>query len=219
MRYGTRRNGMSQIIACVTREGIVLGVDAKAVDVDAQGNVIHSTVEWLHPLGTRAAVAAGGAPEGAEMARLLSRFIMEEKLQDISEIYPAALSFLASQFNEFLRKMCRVVPVDPMHQVHFILAGVSAQDPDDPFKLYLVWTKKKQPQLDGEEIRHAFTVPRRMALEYRLSQMAQRGATVQEVLQEVRSAMESLTWYKEEVGPPYRFAVLSKEGFQEVPSA
>ncbi|ROQ89885.1 Ntn hydrolase family protein [Desulfosoma caldarium] len=208
---------MSQIIACQTKEGIVLAVDAKAVDVDTQGNVIHSTVEWLHPLGPRAAVAAGGAPEGAEMARLLSRFVADEKLEDIADIYPAALSFLASQFNEFRRKMCRVVPLDPIHQVYFLLAGVSAQDPENPQKLYLVWTKKKQPQLDGEEIRHAFTVPRRMALEYRLSQMAQRGATVQDVLTEVRAAMESLTWYKEEVGPPYRFAVLSKEGFREVP--
>ncbi|MGQ9485554.1 MAG: hypothetical protein ACUVSA_11480 [Desulfosoma sp.] len=210
---------MSQIIACETKEGIVLGVDAKAVDMDPQGNVTHSTVEWLHPLGKRAAVAAGGAPEGAEMARLLSRFVAEEKLEDIAEIYPAALSFLASQFQDFRRRMCRVVPLDPMHQVYFLLTGVSAQDPENPYKLYLVWTKKKQPQLDGEEIRHAFTVPRRMALEYRLSQMAQRGASVQDVFKEVRAAMESLTWYKEEVGPPYRFAVLSMDGLRELPGS
>lgn len=210
---------MSQIIAGQTKEGIVLAVDAKAVDVDMQGNIVHTTVDRLYPLGPRAAVAAGGAPEGAEMARLLSRFIAEEKLEEIEDIYPAALSFLSSQFNDFARKICRVVPVDPVHQIHFILAGVSLQDQENPYKLYLVWTKKKQPQLDGEEIRYAFTVPRRMALEYRLSQMAQRGATVDEMLQELRAAMESLTWYKEEVGPPYRFAVLGKEGFREVPSS
>lgn len=210
---------MSQILVCRSKEGIVLGVDSKAVDVDLQGNVVHSVVERLFPLGTHAAVAAGGASEGAEMARMLSRFVAEENLSDVTEIYTTSLAFLSSHFTEFMRKMCRVVPVDPLHQVHFILAGLSDQDPQNPFKMYLLWTKKKHPQLDGDEIRHAFTVPRRMALEYRLNMMAQRGASTEEVLKEVRSAMESLTWYKEEVGPPYRFAVISQEqGYQEVSS-
>lgn len=208
---------MSQLIACRSTEGIVLGVDAKAVDVDAQGRVVHLTVERLFPLGPRAAVAVGGAPEGVEMARALSRFVTEEKLETIEEIYSAGLAFLSSRFNEFMRAMCGGVPLDPMHYVHFILAGVSGQDHENPYKLYLVWTKKKRPQLDGEEILNAFTVPRRMALEYRLSKMAERDASAEEVLKEVRSAMESLTWYKEEVGPPYRFALVSKDGFRELP--
>jgi len=209
---------MSQLIACRSTEGIVLGVDAKAVDLDAQGREVHLTVERLFPLGLRAAVAVGGAPEGVEMARALSRFIADEKLETIEEIYSAGLAFLSSRYNEFMRAICRDVPVDPLHHVHFILAGVSGEDPENPYKLYLVWTKKKRPQLDGEEILHAFTVPRRMALEYRLSQMAQRGASAEEVLKEVRSAMESLTWYKEEVGPPYQFALITKDGFRALPS-
>lgn len=210
---------MSQILVCRSKNGIVLGADSKAVDVDLQGNVVHGVVERLFPLGPHAAVAAGGASEGAEMARMLSRFVAEENLTDVTEIYTASLAFLSSQFTEFMRKMCRVVPVDPLHQVHFILAGLSDRDTENPFKMYLFWTKRKHPQLDGDEIHHAFTVPRRMALEYRLNMMAQRGASTEEVLKEVRSAMESLTWYKEEVGPPYRFAVISKEqGYQEVSS-
>ncbi len=210
---------MSQIMACRTTDGIVLGVDSKAVDVDPQGNVVHGTVERLFPLGPRAAVAAGGAPEGSEMAGMLRRFIAEENLVDITEIYTASLAFLSSRYAEFMRTICRVVPVDPIHQVHFILAGVSDQDPENPFKLYLLWTKKRHPQLDGDEIRHAFTVPRRMALEYRLNMMAQRGASTEEVLKEVRAAMEALTWYKEEVGPPYCFAVITKDaGYREVSS-
>lgn len=211
---------MSQLIVCRTRDGIVLGVDAKAMEVDAQGRVIHLTVERLFPLGPRGAVAAGGHPEGVETARALSRFVAEEKLEDMEDIYSAALSFLSSCSKESKGTTCQEDPAYPIHDVHFILAGISKEDRQSPYRIYLVGGKRERPQRDGEEIRRAYTVPRRVAFEYRLNMMAQRGASTEEVLREVRSAMEALTWYKEEVGPPYRFAVITKDaGYRDVSSS
>ena len=44
------------------------------------------------------------------------------------------------------------MPIDPIHQVSFILAGKTEKDQKMPFRLYYLWTKKKLPQIDGDEI-------------------------------------------------------------------
>jgi hypothetical protein len=115
-----------------------------------------------------------------------------------------------------MRKECEMVPLDPLHHVHFILAGRSSKDAQDPYHLYLLWTKKKLPQLDGDEIGLAYSVPRRMGLEYRLNQLCKDNAALEEVLSVIRDTMEQLGQREDEVGPPYNYAIITKEGFKNM---
>lgn len=207
---------MSQLIACQTAEGIVVAADGKAIDFDEDGSVLHYHVERLVPLGSHAAILAGGAADGVDMCRAFASFVREEGLIHVDDIYSAGLPFLGSQYDRFMREKCERLPLDPVHHVHFILAGHTAKDDRKPFRLYLIWTKKKLPQLDGDEIAHAYTVPRRMSLEYRLNKMCQRGAPLDEVFAQVKENMESLTWYKEEVGPPFYYAKITKDGLSRL---
>ena len=41
-----------------------------------------------------------------------------------------------------MRKSCEVLPLDPIDQVHFVLAGRTGKTPEDPYRLYLIWTKE-----------------------------------------------------------------------------
>jgi len=126
------------------------------------------------------------------------------------------LPFLASEYEMFMRKECETVPLDPLHHVHFILAGCSAKDAENPYHLYLLWTKKKLPKLDGDEISLAYSVPRRMGLEYKLNQLSKENAPIAEILSTIRKTMEQLGEKEEEVGPPYDYAIITNEGFKKV---
>jgi 20S proteasome alpha/beta subunit len=207
---------MSQLAVCRNMNGIVLAADSKALDFVSPEKITEVGVTRLLQLDKQTAVLTGGAVEGSRMCKKLKSFLEGEKLIDIEEIYGATLPFLASEYEMFMRKECQVAPIDPIHYVHFILAGYSPKKAEDPFHLYLLWTKKKLPQLDGDEIGLAYTVPRRMGLEYRLNQLCKDNAPLEQILSVVKDSMERLGQTEEKVGPPYDYAIITKQGFKKV---
>jgi len=207
---------MSQLVACRNAHGIVLAADSLALEIGAAGTMVGVKTERFVPLADQAAMLTGGAAEGTGMCRTLKRFITEEGLRNVEDIYRAALPFLASEYELFMRKKCQALPVDPLHHVHFILAGVSSQDSAQPYRMYLLWTKKSLPQLDGDEIGLAYTVPRRMGLEYTLGQLCKENKPVDEILLTVRKHMERLGQEQDEVGPPFTYAAITREGVRVV---
>jgi len=205
---------MSQLIACKSRDGIVLAADGKAIDVDANGNLIELKVDRLHQLSEYAAILNGGAAAGESMCRALKRFIDEENLRYADDIYNAALPFMATEYERFMRKKCEIQPIDPIHQVTFILGGYSKNDVERPFRMYLLWTKRKMPLLDSDEIGISFSVPRIIKLEHRLHQIVNHDGELDQVITVVRQEMERLAEMDEEVSDPLSYAYISRDGFK-----
>ncbi len=203
---------MSQLIACQTHSGIVLAADGQATDFEPSGEMIQLKVERLVQLSPHTAIAAGGAADGVHMCHALRRFIAAEKLDDVEEVYRAALPFLGSEFDQFMRKRCETLPVDPVHHVFFVLGGYTGRDATQPFRLYLIWTKKKLPLLDGDEITRAFTVPRVMRMEHKLNRLSQENAGLDQVLSQIKRDMEEIARSQEEVGPPFSYGLITQEG-------
>ncbi len=164
-------------------------------------------------IGAGASRLAGGPgwPEFADNA--LKQFIQGETLNDVQELYGASLAFLSTEYERFMRKKCELLPVDPIHQVSFILAGKTEKDQTMPFRLYFLWTKKKLPQLDGDEISHAFSLPRRMGLEFQLNKMCKEKASLKEIVEKTKEGTQRLK-EKGEIGPALSFAMITQEGFQ-----
>lgn len=209
---------MSQIVACQNANGIVLAADGKGIDFDPQGKMIHLKVDRLVQLSQKTAILTGGAADGAQMCHALKNFLKEEGLINIEEVYGAALAFLGSEFERFMRKRCEILPVDPIHHVYFILAGYTDRDPQRPYRSYLVWTKKKLPQLDSDEISFAYTAPRIMGLEYKLSRLCRENTPLEHLLSEIKKKMEELATTQDEVGPPFSYAFITAGGFQRFES-
>jgi 20S proteasome alpha/beta subunit len=207
---------MSQLIACRSPQGIVLAADSLAVDFDTKGALIEVKTARLVPLTGNVAILAGGAADGTGMCQALKRFIAEEGLSDVQDIYRTALPFLASEYEQFMRKKCQAIPVDPLHHVHFILAGVSSPDAAQPYRMYLMWTKKSLPQLDGDEIGLAYSIPRRMGLEYTLGQLCREDKPLDEILRTVRKHLDALGENQEEVGAPFTYGLITREGLRQV---
>ena len=206
---------MSQIIVAQNVHGIVLASENRAIQLDEKGNEISLQINRILPLTSHCALLTTGAAEGMEMGNALMNFLEGEKLNDVQEIYGAALAFLSTEYERFMRKKCESLPVDPIHQVSFVLAGRTDRDQTMPFRLYFLWTKKKLPRLDGDEISHAFSLPRRMGLEFQLNKMCKEKAPLKEILKKMTGGMEQLKG-KGEVSGPFSFATITREGYQSL---
>jgi hypothetical protein len=206
---------MSQIIVAQNAHGIVMAGENRAIQLDEKGNEISLKVNRLLPLTSHCALLTAGAPEGTEMGNALKNFIEGERLNDVQELYGAAIAFLSTEYERFMRKKCELLPIDPIHQVSFILAGKTEKDRSMPFRLYFLWTKKKLPQLDGDEISQAFSLPRRMGLEFQLNKMCKENGSLKEILKKMAEGMEQLK-SKGEVSGPFFFGMITQEGYQSL---
>lgn len=206
---------MGQIIVSQDVNGIVLAAENMAVQLDNAGQEIPFLMNRLLPLTSHAALMTAGAAEGVEMGHALKSFIEGEKVNDVQELYGATLAFLSTEYERFMRKKCEMLPVDPIHQVSFVLAGRTEKDPARPFRLYFLWTKKKLPQLDGDEISHAFSIPRRMGLEFHLNALCKENAPLREMIDRMKEGIEKLKG-QGEIRFPVSYALITKEGYQSL---
>ncbi len=207
---------MSQLVACQNANGIVLAADSKALDFNPQGEMIELQVDRLVQLSKHTAMLTGGAADGVSMCRGFEKFLRDEGLTDAEDIYRAALPFLATEYERFMLKRCEILPVDPIHHVFFIMGGRTEKDQQRPYRLYLLWTKKKLPQLDGDEISFAYTAPRIMGLEYNLNRLCRENAPLDHLLSKIKETIEGLAKTQDEIGPPFNYAFITRDGFQRV---
>lgn len=204
---------MPQIIVAKNIHGIVFATENRAIQLDEKGEEIPLKVDRIIPIATHCGLLVTGAAEGTDMGKVLRDFILEEKMTDVQDIYGASLAFLSTEYERFMRKKCELLPIDPIHQVSFILAGRTERDKEMPFRLYFLWTKKKLPRLDGDEISYAFSIPRRMGLEFQLNKMAKENAPLKDILKKMKEAMEQLKG-RGEVNGPFSFGTITEEGVQ-----
>jgi len=204
---------MSQILAVRSFHGIILAAEDRAIQLNESGEEVMLEVKRLLPLSSQSMLLTAGAPEGIDMANSLKNFVQGEGLRDIQDLFGATLAYLSTEYERFMRKKCEVLPIDPIHYVSFILAGKTGRDEERPFRLYYLWTKKKLPQLDGEEISNAFFLPRRMALEYQLNQLSKGDASLEVILAAAKAGIEKLRAQGEARGP-FSWAKITHDGPQ-----
>lgn len=207
---------MSQLIVCQNSHGVLMAADSQAPGVEPGGEVRQTTVKRVVELSSHAVILAGGAADGVEMSRALKQFVSEEAISDVQDIFDAARPFLATEFERVMRRKCEVLPVDPVHQVHFILGGYTARDARRPYRLYLFWTKHKLQRLAGDELGVAYAVPRLVGLEYRLERSCHGDVPLEDVLPEVRASMEEQGAENREIGPPFSYTLVTAEGVRHL---
>jgi len=204
---------MAQIVVVRSFQGIIAAAENRAIQLNERAEEVVLEVKRILPLSSQSALLTAGAPEGIEMANSLKSFVQEEGLRDVEDLYGAALAYLSTEYERFMRKKCEILPIDPIHYVSFILAGKTSKDEERPFRLYYLWTKKKLPRLDGEEISNAFSLPRKMALEYQLNQLSKNDASLDEIMNTVRGGIEKLR-AQGEAKASFSLAQITRDGYQ-----
>ena len=183
---------MSQVVVAQSIHGIVLAAEDRAIQLNEKGEEVSISLKRLIPLSSHCALIAVGAADGVDMANSLKNFIQAEGVKDVQDLYGATLAYLSTEYERFMRKKCEILPIDPILHVSFILAGKTGRDQEKPFRLYYLWTKKKLPQLDGDEISNAFSLPRRMGLEYQLNRLSKENAPLEAILSKMKEGIQKL---------------------------
>ena len=207
---------MSQLIACATPEGLMVASDSRAETFETSGEGQFVSVERLIPLTSQAVLASAGALEAQDLAQQFADFVKDEQLKDIDAIIQAAVPFFTGKVNEFLRKACEKLPLNPVINMYMLLAGYSAQTPDNPSRLFIIWDRVQPPKIESTEGTHIFTLPRRMGLEYKLNQLVASRAPLAEMVDLAKTAMQNLASQDQYVGPPFRYLTITQAGITEV---
>ncbi len=207
---------MGQLIACAAAEGILLASDSRTEFFEPGGEERFITVERLLPVAAHAVVASVGALEGHDLCRDFAAFAKDEGLKDIDALMDAAMPFFTGRYDEVLRKMCEKLPVDPLHNMYLVLAGYSVKTPDHPARLFIIWNRPKPPKIEFNQVTNIFTLPRRLGLEFKLSQMVAKKTPLAEITGVAKAAMQKLAGQDEYIGPPFHFLTITAAGVKEV---
>ncbi|MEJ5301219.1 MAG: hypothetical protein WHS38_09550 [Thermodesulforhabdaceae bacterium] len=201
---------MNYTVACVTEKGIIIGNDEKTLSF-SEGELKYLDYDRFFKVGDKALIASGGFLEAANLASKAASFLEEEKIDDVKEMYQAAIAYLSGEYDRFMRKHCEIMPIDPTHYMTFILGGYSPRD--SKYHLYLIWNRKKLPQLDGEEIGSVFTIPRLVSLELTVSKIIAEGKNMDEILAVLKDRLEKIG-DKEDYTPRWNYAILDESGIR-----
>ncbi len=204
---------MSQMIVCRSPKGIVMGAEAHDMDIDDQGRIQESPMHRLFQLNALSVLMVGGGAESASMGASLQSFMSHERFDAIEDVYAAALPFLATEYEDYMKRHCERLPIDPIHQIYFILAGHSPRNPSNPFQAHLIWTKRHLPLLDGDSILSAYAVPRLIRLEVQLNRMCQENHRLDDIFSVMRSQLQQKA-QRENRPLEADYAVITSEGIQ-----
>jgi hypothetical protein len=207
---------MGQLIACATAGGILVASDSRAEFFSPTGEEKFVTTERVIPLASHAVIASAGAIEAQDLASDFADFAKGEKLTDIDALIQAALPFFTGKVDEFFRKACEKLPLDPVINMYLLLAGVSQKTPDNPYRLFVIWDRVKPPKIESNDVTHIFTLPRRMGLEFRLNQLVAQMAPLSDVVALAKTSMEKLASQDEYVGPPFTYLTITAQGVMKV---
>jgi len=206
---------MGQLIACAAAEGILLAADSRTEFFEASGEQHFIAVDRLIPVGSQAVLASAGAMEGHDLCRDFAEFAKDEGLTGIDALWEAAMPFFTGRYDEVMRKMCEKLPVDPLHNMYLLLAGFSAKSPD-PARLFIIWNRPKPPKIEYNQVTNIFTLPRRLGLEFKLTQMLASKAPLAEIAGAAKAAMQKLAGQDEYIGPPFHYLTITAAGVKEV---
>ena len=207
---------MGQLIACATVDGILVASDGKAEFFSPTGEEKFITVDRLLPIAPHAVIASAGAVEAQDLAMDFVDFAKGEKLTDIDALIEAAVPFFTGKVDDFLRKACEKLPLDPVINMYLLLAGHSQKTPDNPHRMFVIWDRVKPPKIESNMVTHIFTLPRRMGLEFKLNQLVAQMAPLSEVIALAKSSMEKLASLDEYVGPPFKYLTVGAQGVMGV---
>uniref|UniRef100_A0A7C3Z0L2 20S proteasome A and B subunits n=1 Tax=Desulfobacca acetoxidans TaxID=60893 RepID=A0A7C3Z0L2_9BACT len=207
---------MGQLIACATAGGILVASDSRTEFFEPDGTVRFINQNHLIPVTSHAVLASAGAWESQDICQEFAGFAKAEGLTDVDDLIEAAIPFFIGKYDEILRKICTIVPPDPIINMYLLLAGYAPKTPNNPYKIFVIWDRPKPPKIEYNQVTHIFTLPRRMGLEFTLNSLVAQNASLTRVAETVRTAMEKLAAQDERLGPPYQYLAITNQGVHQI---
>ncbi|MFZ5448182.1 MAG: hypothetical protein ACOZFS_06045 [Thermodesulfobacteriota bacterium] len=206
---------MTQALAGMNEHGIVLATDSRATRFDASGQPEIFNVNKLFALGRRSAILSGGAGVSVPLSLALIRQIARHPGPlELEELVDFAIPFLSRGYERHLEK--HGPEIEGYRRIYFILAGYVPGGPPPLFKMVLLASEENELPLKRIQIGNLVVMPRNLGMEMRLFKALGQGADLEDILHLSRDFLENMASIKEEVGPPFHFAIITSRGYQTV---
>ncbi len=206
---------MTQALAGYNGNGLFLATDSRATRFDAAGHAEAFNVRKLFPLGPHCAVLSGGAGVSVtlsqELVRILQRHPGPLPLEEIAHF---ALDFLSQGYARHLEK--HGPEPEGFRRLYFILAGYDPEKPPPGYQLFLLGSEENELPLRMIPVGNLVVMPRNLGMEMRLFQALAASLTLDKLLEMSKDFLEKQAQLKEEVGPPYYYALITAEGYRPV---
>jgi hypothetical protein len=208
---------MTQILGALTFGGIIVATDSMATEIGSRGNERRFPVEKLFAVGSHAFIVSGGIGISVDLSLKFKRYAEERELPGIEAMLPTAGAFLNGQLGE-ARKACRRPAGEEgeLERIYFLLGGYSFRSLEAPYQLALWGSETGQVPLKRIQVGVAVAIPRSISAEVRLNRMALENRPLGEMLDFAHQFLEKLAASGPDVGPPFRFGVVTSGGFRFV---
>jgi hypothetical protein len=206
---------MTQTLAGFNQHGIVLATDSRATRFGADGQLEGFTVHKLFALDQQTAILSGGAGVSVPLSLALRQQIIRHPGSlEFAEIVEFALAFLSRGYERHLQ--AHGPGAEGLRRIYFILAGYDPDTPPPHFAMVLLGSEDNELPLQQIKIGNVVVMPRHLGMEMRLFKALNRNADLMEILQLSRDFLENLATLKEEIGPPFHYAVITSKGYQPI---
>jgi hypothetical protein len=208
---------MTQILAGVCSQGIMVATDSMATTFDATGNEQYFTVDKLFSVSSHAFVVSGGMGISVELSIRFKQYAEERRLLGIEEIIAAAGPYLSSEYRTALREGSRnSVKGGQFDKVYFLIGGYSFRSQDKPYQLAFWGSEAAELPLRRIQIGPSVAVPRTMSGEMKLFQMCQADCELVELIEFAEMFLQKQAETNPQIGPPFRFATVTPAGFKQL---
>ena len=204
---------MTQALAGFNNHGLFLATDSRATRFDAAGHAEAFHVRKLFPLSPHCAILSGGAgvsvPLSQGLVRMLQRHPSPLAPEEITHF---ALNFLSQGYARHLEQ--HGPEPEGFRRLYFILAGYNPEEPPPGFQLFLLGSEENELPLRQIPVGNLVVMPRNLGMEMRLFQALAASSNLDELLEMSKEFLEKQAELKEEVGPPYYYAIITSEGYR-----
>jgi hypothetical protein len=188
-----------------------------ATEFDPQGSERRFPVEKLFSVGSHAFIVSGGMGISVDLSLRFKRYAEERELGGIEAMIPTAGAFLNGQLGETRKARCRPAGEErELERIYFLLGGYSFRSLETPYQLALWGSETGQVPLKRIQVGCAVAIPRSLSAEVRLNRMAMEKRPLGEMLDFAHQFLTKLAASGPDVGPPFRFGVVTSGGFRLV---
>jgi hypothetical protein len=206
---------MTQALAGFNEHGVVLATDSRATRFEAAGQPEVFNVNKLFALNRRCAILSGGAGVSVPLSYALRRQIARLSAPlELEEMVELALPFLSRGYERHLE--AHGPEAEGFRRIYFILAGQVPDRPPPHFAMVLLGSEENELPLRRIPIGNLVVMPRNLGMEMRLFKALNQGADLEEILRLSKEFLEKMAEAKEEVGPPFHFAIITTQGYQSI---
>ncbi len=211
---------MAQAIVCYNHEGLVLASDSLLLQELEGSQVERLTRRTLFALGSRAAILTTG-PAGVALGEGLSQWLAARHLVDFDDVMAVSRDFLAEGYARYLRgdHAGPNALAAPRH-LYFLIGGYCTGSAAGPCRLVLLESAAGELPFKEVALGRVFAVPRRVALEGRITRQIAEGASLRELAASCRAGLADIARRNPEaVDSPFQVAMVTPAGIQTLDEA